>query len=196
MKKCVLLTVLGVGVLSGCTTKSIPTAIKPYEVHNPQPKVAQTDDWQVIEVQAPIVVDDTPHHVANDNHAPNAPTPTANASTAGSKPNTKATTKGKLKSNVAYVYKCQNDSQDSAYVVAKYNLAVQTALINITASELGLDRADVEMRQDKKMRFVNLKNPDSIYVWAVSDDEARLTVTVAGEDYGYHCVQTSKISDN
>lgn len=106
------------------------------------------------------------------------------------KKDAKHTQTNMYQANQPYAYECVNDNNDKAYVVAKYNPKVQTALVNITANKLGLERADVEMRQDTAasgVRFVNLKNPASTYEWHTKDTIAVLTVTVDKVDYQYNC---------
>lgn len=92
-----------------------------------------------------------------------------------------------------HVYQCENavDASKSALVVAKYNPKADTALVNITAPQLGLQRADVEMKlavSGSGNRYVNDTNPASLYEWHANGNEGVLTVTVNAADYQYNCV--------
>ncbi len=90
-------------------------------------------------------------------------------------------------------YQCANavDSSKTAHVVAKYQPKSDTALLNVTAPQLGLERSDVEMKlavSGSGNRYVNDTNPTSLYEWHSKASEGVLTVTVNGAEYQYNCV--------
>ena len=93
--------------------------------------------------------------------------------------------RGERKHGDAMSYQCEKN----ATVSAKYG-DNDTALLNITAPSLGLNNQNIELVQATSgsgNRYVNDKNPASVYEWQTTRGEGVLTVTVNKQDYSLVC---------
>ncbi len=93
-------------------------------------------------------------------------------------------------------YMCQNtnDGRKLARIIAKYYPQADTALVNISALQLGLNNANVEMKRvisGSGDRYINDTNPASIYEWHIKGGEGVLTVSIGRNEYEYHCMKSN-----
>ena len=100
---------------------------------------------------------------------------------------------------ISKTYTCNNDANDAS-IVAHYNPDAKKALLNITASQLGLNGTDVEFKiaptdstskSGSGMLFINDVNPNSKYEWHTKGNIGMLAITTSdGSGYSLSCQST------
>ncbi len=86
----------------------------------------------------------------------------------------------------AHTYQCDKD----AVILAKYNPEQELALLDVTAPSLGLKNQSIELKQATSgsgVRYVNDKNPASVYEWHANGRDGILTVKAGGKEYELTC---------
>lgn len=94
---------------------------------------------------------------------------------------------GKKKGERPLLYTCEKDIK----IAAKYDDKRDLAKLRIDAPVLGLKNQEVELKlapSGSGARYVNDKNPASIYDWHTKNDSLNmLTITANGTEYSYSC---------
>lgn len=94
--------------------------------------------------------------------------------------------KGMKKGEHPAVYECDKNTQ----IAAKYNADTQIAKLYITAPALGLNGQEVELKQAVSAsgsRYVNDKNPASVYEWHTKGANGMLNIVAGKKQYSYTC---------
>lgn len=96
--------------------------------------------------------------------------------------------KGMKKGEHPNVYMCEQNTK----VAAQYNADTDIATLYITAPTLSLADQKIELKRavsGSGVRYINDKNPASIYEWHTKNKDGILTVTASGNAYNFVCEQ-------
>lgn len=89
-----------------------------------------------------------------------------------------------------HFYQCVNDKNDKAILIAHPNTDSDVMTIEITAPALSLNKQNIELKiapSASGERYINDKNPASIYEWHTKGHFGIFGVNVNGVDYEYRC---------
>lgn len=89
-----------------------------------------------------------------------------------------------------HFYQCVNDKDEKAMLVAHPTTDSDFMKIEVTAPSLSLNNQTIELQiapSASGERYINDKNPASVYTWHAKAHEGVFSVNVGGTDYDYRC---------